>query len=379
MIMNDFESTLCQLKESGNFRYIPDESDEAVIDFSTNDYMGLGARKDLQNRFFQDYDVSELPLSSSAARLLAAHQSAHKNLEQFLGELYGRSVLLYNSGYHANTGSISALAAKDTYVIADRLSHASIIDGVVLSRAPFTRFRHNDYDHLEKLLDANADKYRRILVVTESVFSMDGDACDVDRLVELKRRYSSRCEVILYIDEAHAFGVNGPQGLGLCKESPYYDEVDVIVVTLGKAAASQGAFVAISPVIKDYLINKSRSFIFSTALPPFNSAWTLFVIGELIKMDTERNHLKALCSRLSAGLQEITGQPVVDSHIIPLIVGDAHKAVEVSKALEKKGVKALAIRTPTVPPGTERIRFSLSAAMSAENIDYLLQQLKELL
>lgn len=142
--MGDFELTLYQLRANGNFRSIPDESPEPVLDFSTNDYMGLGLRTDLQQRFMSSPGVSELPLSSSAARLLAARQDAHKSLERFLGELYGRSVLLYNSGYHANTGSISALAAKNTFVIADRLAHASIIDGVVLSRAEFTRYKHND-------------------------------------------------------------------------------------------------------------------------------------------------------------------------------------------------------------------------------------------
>lgn len=379
MIMGDFELTLDQLRANGNFRSIPDESTEPVLDFSTNDYMGLGLRTDLQQRFMSRPGVNELPLSSSAARLLAARQDAHKSLERFLGELYGRSVLLYNSGYHANTGSISALAAKNTFVIADRLAHASIIDGVVLSRAEFTRYKHNDYSHLEKLLEANADKYRRILIVTESVFSMDGDSCDVERLVELKRKYSSRCEVLLYIDEAHAFGVNGPHGLGLCKASPCYEDVDVIVGTFGKAAASQGAFVATSEVLKDYFVNKSRSFIFSTAIPPFNSAWTQFVVEELVSMDAEREHLRRLCSQLSAGLEEISGKPVVSSHIIPLIVGDAHKAVEVSKTLAAKGIKALAIRTPTVPPGTERLRFSVSTAMTPDDISYLLRQLKELL
>lgn len=377
--MGDYELTLNQLRESGNFRSIPKETERTYLDFSTNDYMGLGARIDLQKRFFENLEVQHLPLSSSAARLLAAHQKVHTDLEQYLGELYGREVLLYNTGYHANTGTISALAAKNTFVIVDRLSHASIIDGVVLSRAEFTRFRHNDYTHLEKLLEVNADKYRKILIVTESVFSMDGDTCDVDKLVELKRKFASRCEVLLYIDEAHAFGVNGPHGLGLCKASSCYDEVDVIVGTFGKAAASQGAFVAASSVIKEYLVNKSRSFIFSTALPPFNSAWTQFVLRHLVAMDAEREHLQALCRQLSAGIEAITGAPVVSSHIIPLIVGDAHKAVEVSKKLEEKGVKALAIRTPTVPPGTERIRFSVSAAMTAGDIHFMLQQLKELL
>ncbi len=379
MIMGDFELTLNQLKESGNFRSIPDEPEREYLDFSTNDYMGLGARTDFQEKFFANPEVRNLPLSSSAARLLAPHQKAHTDLEEYLGEFYGRKVLLYNSGYHANTGTISALASKNTYVIADRLSHASIIDGVVLSRAEFTRFKHNDYAHLEKLLEANADKYRRILIVTESVFSMDGDACDVDRLVELKRKFASRCEVLLYIDEAHAFGVNGPHGLGLCKASPCYNEVDLVVGTFGKAAASQGAFVATTPVIKDYLINKSRSFIFSTALPPFNSAWTQFVVSQLVAMDAEREHLQELCRQLSAGIEAITDIRVVTSHIIPLIVGDAHKAVEVSKKLAERGVKALAIRTPTVPPGTERIRFSVSAAMTSDDIQFLLRQLKELL
>ena len=368
-----YSDTLKSLEASGNMRKIPDADGKQCIDFSTNDYMGLGTREDLRTEFFSDPHNRTLPMSSSASRLLASAQREHMLLEQLLSQLYGRDTLFFNSGYHANTGIIPALAAGNAAIIADRLSHASIIDGTILSRAQFTRFRHNDYNHLDSLLKRYSGKYDRLIVITESVFSMDGDRSDITRLVELKRRYP---EVILYIDEAHAFGVLGQGGLGLVQESPLRDEVDVIVGTFGKAAASAGAFAAVSPVIKSYLVNKARSFIFSTALPPLNSAWTRFIIERMVGMESERQHLQHL-SRIMFSFMKPYGA-TEPSHIMPYIVGDAARAVELSNRLLEHGFKALPIRTPTVPAGTERLRFSLSAAMSEADILGLKKVLEEL-
>jgi 8-amino-7-oxononanoate synthase len=368
--MSHFKDVLTNLETAGNLRHIPADDRGDCIDFSTNDYLGLAQRADLQQAFFEDPENRRIPMSSSAARLLAPRQLEHLALEQLMADLYSRDVLLFNSGYHANTGIISAIAASDTYIIADKLSHASIIDGIVLSRAPFNRFPHNDYERLEKLVAANYDKYEQLLVVTESVFSMDGDSADIDALIRIKKRYP---KVMLYVDEAHAFGVLGSQGLGLCHESPDYELVDIVVGTFGKAAASFGAFAAVSPTVKAYLVNKARSFIFSTAISPMNSAWTRFMVSNIIKMESERRHLADLAIKLS----KVLNNPA-PSHIAPLIVGDAHRAVALSTQLLKLGYKALPIRTPTVPAGTERLRFSLSAAMTSENIDGLAKALASL-
>lgn len=369
MSMTGFSEILADLERTGNLRRLPeDSSGSRCVDFSTNDYMGLAVRADLRKKFFDTADNHDIPMSSSASRLLASCQKEHVALERLLGELYGRDVLLFNSGYHANTGIISSIGASGTLIVADKLSHASIIDGMVLSRAPFVRYRHNDYGHLERILEKSADQYERVLVVTESVFSMDGDMSDLPRLVEIKKRFP---KVMLYVDEAHAFGVCGSNGLGY---SAPFGDVDIIVGTFGKAAASSGAFAAVSREVKDYLVNKARSFIFSTALSPMTSAWTRFMVETLVGMDEERRHLACLAERLGHGMN-LNGTP---SHILPLIVGDAAKAVEMSRDLERKGYKALPIRTPTVPAGTERLRFSLSAAMTRDDIDGLVETLKNL-
>lgn len=374
---------LQHLKDAGDYRSIPLETKGDVVDFSTNDYMGIAADGELRERFFADPAARNLPMSSSASRLLASRQIDYFNLETFLRLLYGkycggdRAALLFNSGYHANTGLVSSLAADDTYIIADRLVHASIIDGIVLSRAPFTRFRHNDYSHLEQLIERHKDEKKKILVIVESVYSMDGDSADIERLIEIRRRYP---QVMLYVDEAHAFGVRGPRGLGLVAASSAPQEVDVIVGTFGKAAGSMGAFAITSGSVREFLVNTARSFIFSTALPPMQAAWTRFALGALLSAERRRAHLQWLAEKLQKVLQKYSTAPVAVSHIQPLVIGDSRKVVELShKLLNIYGLKALPIRRPTVPPGTERLRISLSASLNGREIEELDRALADLL
>jgi 8-amino-7-oxononanoate synthase len=254
-------------------------------------------------------------------------------------------------------------------ILADKLVHASIIDGIVLSRAKFLRFAHNDLNALARLLEKNASNFERILVVVESVYSMDGDQCDIDKLIDLKEQYPN---VMLYVDEAHAFGVLGTHGLGLVHSNPRRDSVDVIIGTLGKAAASSGAFVATTAEIREYLVNRARSFIFSTAIPPIVCRWSRFMIEKIITMDKEREALHQLTVETAKILSpySTTGE-IAPSHIMPMIIGDAVRTVEISKRLLENGVKVLPIRTPTVPPGTERLRFSLSASLTTSDLQCL--------
>ncbi len=366
---NEYANILSALKESGNFRTIPSGNEgPEIIDLSSNDYLGLASKPHLQEEFLSEAHNRLLPFTSSASRLLAASQDEYTRLETLLGELYGRKALLFNSGYHANTGLISSLAQPaGTLIVADKLVHASIIDGIVLSKAPFIRYRHNDLNHLERILQKEAGNYTRILVAAESVYSMDGDRADIEGLIGIKHKYPN---VILYIDEAHAFGVEGQNGLGLCRDAAGYDEIDVVVGTFGKACASMGAFCALSPTLKDYAVNRARSFIFSTALPPISVAWTKRMIETFMEMDTERAHLNALGKRLCAILQPLSpSHPVTASHIQPLVLGSSEKALQISARLLDEGFKVLPIRTPTVPPGTERLRISLSASLTFDDID----------
>ncbi len=378
--VNSYRDINESLRSSGNFRSIPADrtASDAMVDLSSNDYLGLAEMPELQEEFFADAANRTIPMTSSASRLLAGRQREYSSLESLLESLYQRPALLFNSGYHANTGLIPALAqGAETLIVADKLVHASIIDGIVLSKAKFTRFRHNDLAHLERILAKEAVNFERIIIAVESVYSMDGDRADIEALAAIKRQYPAS---LLYVDEAHAFGVEGEQGLGLCRSSQSYGDVDVVVGTFGKACASMGAFAAVSADIKDYLVNRSRSFIFSTALPPISAAWSEYMLRRFLTMDDRRRHLRMLGEQLHSYLQPLSPDyTITPSHIQPLILGDPERAVAVSRKLRDEGFIVLPIRTPTVPPGTERLRISLSAALTLDQIDRFGEVLKRIL
>lgn len=354
--MSFYSDTIESLRASANLRTIPDDTTTSdLIDLSSNDYLGLGTDHELKNQFFNS--LTEIPaMSASASRLLAAGQKEFYALETLLSDLYGRSVLLFNSGYHANVGAVSSFAKGKCLIVADKLVHASIIDGMILSKARFERFRHNDVTHLRSILERHASDFDRVLIICESIYSMDGDIAPLEAIIESKTPNS-----LLYVDEAHAFGVMGRNGLGLAADMK---GVDIIVGTLGKAIASAGAFIAMrDDVLKKYLINSARSFIFSTSIPPINCAWSRYVIERLEHMEPLRDNLR----KLSNTLGKILGL-TSPTHIQPLIVGDSAKALAQSEHLRSNGFKVLPIRTPTVPVGTERLRFSLSANLNVNQL-----------
>ncbi|MDE6310562.1 MAG: 8-amino-7-oxononanoate synthase [Muribaculaceae bacterium] len=362
------ERELAALKADGRFRKIADQDTAAdLIDLSSNDYLGLAARADLHDAFL-DSEAARLPLSASASRLLAAKQSAFGSLERTLEDAYGRGrrALLFNSGYHANTGTIAALCGPNTIIIADKLVHASIIDGMKLSGARFERFRHNDTAHLRRLLEKAVREGLQPLIIVESVYSMDGDYAPLEEIAQLKSKLAP--DGLLYVDEAHAVGVEGDAGLGLANT---VNGVDVIIGTFGKALASVGAYAIVEPYMRDWLVNRSRSLIFSTALPPMQVAWTEFMFKTARAMDSERKHLRELSTRLGEILYRNGATDDAPGHIRPLITGDPVRAVKLSEALLREGFNVLPIRRPTVPPGTDRLRFSLSAALDIEQLKRL--------
>ena len=372
----EYSQVLDNLRNTGNFRSCPsDRLNSGVIDLSSNDYLGL-SRYSLADFAETEPQLLHLPMSSVASRLLAACQEPYSLLENDLAEIFRRPALIFNSGYHANTGIVSALADRDTIIFADRLVHASIIDGIILSRSKFQRFAHNDFDELERLV-ASAPAEKRKLIIVESRYSMDGDSADIERLINIKKAYAN---ILLYVDEAHSFGAEGAGGQGITMSSSDPDAVDVIIGTFGKALASYGAFAAVSPVIKDFLINRARSFIFSTAISPLQVEWSRIMIGKMKEMDDERLHLQKISRRLYEILSSHSSTPpAAISHIQALIVGDAARAVEISLRLRESGIVALPIRTPTVPAGTERIRFSLSASNSLADLELLNEALNKIL
>lgn len=360
-----YQEILEKFRDENRLREIPEERAlSGRIDLSGNDYLGLAVRCDeFKEDFLCKCDAS---FSSSASRLLSARQHHYSELEDLLATLYGRPALLFNSGYHANVGCISALNLPGTLFLCDKLIHASVIDGILLSGAQWARWRHNDIGNLRRLINKHRGETERIIVVAESIYSMDGDLAPLKELVELKREFP---EIILYLDEAHAFGVRGTRGLGLAEEENLIEDVDILIGTFGKACASAGAFVITSPILHSFMINCARSFIFSTALPPLNAAWTREMVVKITKMRKEREYLKDISKDFRNFISRITGsENSSGSQIVPLLIGDAGKAMKIASLLREEGIDALPIRRPTVPPGGERIRFSLNASLSSSDL-----------
>lgn len=376
--MKDYPSLLVALEAAGQLRRLPAIEHEKgqirtgerwLLNLSSNDYLGLAARRDLQEAFRAEQGANDLPFSSSSSRLLTGNFKAYTQLETLLAGRFGReAALVFNSGYHANTGILPALADKQTLILADKWVHASLIDGIRLSGAPFSRYKHNDYGQLERLLVKEAAAYEQVIVVTESIFSMDGDKADLGRLVGLKKRFPN---LLLYVDEAHAVGVRGATGLGLAEEENCIEAIDLLVGTFGKALASMGAYVVCSRVIRDYLVNTMRPLIFSTALPPVQIAWTRFLFERLPEFAAERDRLCAVSRMLRKGLAGKGGE-ISDSHIVPYILGTNERCIATAEQLQRKGFYCLPVRPPTVPKGTSRIRFSLTADTSEADIQALL-------
>lgn len=374
--MSRISEILSALAAEQRLRFIAEPPDKPFLDLSSNDYLGLAQRHtDLMEEFTDRFH--DAAFTSSASRLLSTNQKYHFLLESFLARLYGKDALLFNSGYHANVGCIGALTLPSTLFLCDKLIHASVIDGLRIAGAEFKRFPHNDISKLRKMLEKEVRHFERIIVVAESIYSMDGDLAPLKELVELKRYYPT---MLLYVDEAHAFGVRGARGLGLCEEYSIIEQTDILVGTFGKAAASVGAFAIIDKELKSLFINTARPFIFSTALPPVNVAWSLLMTEKISHMSESRQHLSELSAFFSRELSDITGCPTgSSSQIIPLITGDAALAINIAQKLRDKGYLALPIRRPTVPPGGERIRFSLSAGMDMDKLYEVLKTLKEIL
>lgn len=383
--MDRYASQLETLAHNGNLRRLPEMEPQglylvrdgvSMLNLSSNDYLGLADNVALKSEFLQTLNPQTCRFSSTSSRLLTGNYPAYTRLEKRLAQLYGaESALVFNSGYHANSGILPAVTDNRSLILADKLVHASIVDGIGLSKARCIRYRHNNYEQLERLVAENADQYERIFIVTESIFSMDGDESDLPRLVTLKRQYP---QVYLYLDEAHAFGVRGELGLGCAEEQGVVGDIDFLVGTFGKAAASMGAFVICSETMKQYLVNTMRPLIFTTALPPVNLEWTLFIVNKICDMQERREHLAQIGRRVREVLNPLNGDIVSSSHIIPYVLGESERAVEVALRLQHEDFYLLPVRPPTVPRGTSRLRISLNAECSDSDIDRLITTLQHI-
>jgi 8-amino-7-oxononanoate synthase len=355
-------------------------ADSRYLNLAGNDYLGLAGNRKLVKEFYSglaaDNCLELYGPGSGASRLMTGNHAGYRQLEEQLAELYAADrTLIFNSGYHINIGLLPALAEKGDLILADKLCHASLIDGMRLSRARVIRYPHLDYDRVEELLKKNRDQYTTIFLVTESIFSMDGDCADLGLLVRLKEQYNA----VLYVDEAHAVGVRGRNGLGVAEEQGVAEQVNLLVGTFGKAWAGQGAFVACSQTVYDSLVNTARSLIFTTALPPVNILWLNFLLPRIKKMTAEREQLLRLGRRLRILLQEQGLDTSGDSQIVPVMIGNSAKAVAAAEQLRQHGFWIQAVRPPTVPQGTSRLRLSVSAAMSDQQLAPLPQLIANVL
>ena len=373
--MDAFKQQLEQLSAQNQYRSIPDLVHQGryimrenckMLNMSSNDYLGLASNENLRQSFLQQYGDNFPSFTSSSSRLLTGNFPVYTDLEQLIAQRFQReSVLLFNSGYHANLGILPALTTTKSLILADKLVHASMIDGIRLSQCEFFRYRHNDYEHLKNLLEKNAGKFDRTFIVTESVFSMDGDVVDLNYLVQLKKQFPN---TYLYVDEAHAIGVYGKNGLGIAERANVIADIDLLVGTFGKALASMGAYVVCDQILKECLINQMRPLIFSTALPPFNVAWTHFIFERLPQLSKERTHLEQLSAFLRQEVEHRTQIMPSQTCIVPYILGENEATLAKAKALQEQGYYCLPIRPPTVPKGTSRIRLSLTADMTMDEV-----------
>lgn len=385
--MVDLKDWLNQQREKGGLRSLrpvirrgkgrltlAGDDGRELIDFSSNDYLALAEHPALIAAAQQA--LGQFGTGSGASRLMSGDLAVHHELEETVARLKGKeAALTFGSGYMANTGIIPALVTRHDLIFSDRLNHASIHDGCRLSGARLVRFRHNDLNHLEDLLKEKRGTGTPLIVV-ESIYSMDGDRCPLRELVELKERFGC----LLMVDEAHATGVFGTNGGGVIEEDGVSGGVDLAMGTFGKALGSYGAYVAGNREMIEYLLNRARSFIFSTALPPSVAAASLAAVQLVRQEPNLRRELHGKIDYFKGLLR--TGGYSADlgpSQIIPIQVGESRAALNKADLLRKQGVFAMAVRPPTVPDGTARLRFSITRHHSTADLAQAAKALLEIM
>jgi 8-amino-7-oxononanoate synthase len=340
-----------RLDRGGLRRRAAEPTPAGALSFCSNDYLGLAARP-----------APPAPSGAGASRLLAGERDEHRRLEGALATWLGtEDALVFTSGYAANLGTLAALAGPGDLIVSDALNHASIIDGARLSRARVAVFPHNDTGAVARLLAERSEAHAWVAV--ESYFSMDADGPDLAALRVLCDAHGAG----LLVDEAHAMGILGPSGRGRCAEAGVMP--DVLVGTLGKAFGGQGAFAAGRTVLRDWLWNRARSFVFSTGLAPVSAVSALRSLQEIIERPELAAHVAAMSARLRAGLAGAGARALGFGHVVPVLLGPPAPALRLAERLRARGVGVHAIRPPTVPVGTARIRFTVTAQHSAADVD----------
>lgn len=349
----------------------------SYVDFASNDYLGLASDHRIAAAAVDALGANGT--GSPASRLISGNHASHEELERCIASFKGtEAALLFTSGYAANLGAIPALVKKGDVVYTDKLNHASLIDGCRLSRAEVRIFPHRDIAALRQMLAADTG-FRRKMIVVDSVFSMDGDLFPLDELAEVAEESGTWT----YVDDAHATGVLGERGTGSIEHFGVDGRIDVVMGTLGKALGTSGAFIAGSKTLVEFLLNRARSFIFTTASPPAIAAATIEAIRIVQDEPWRRDKLRANAERLRSALSEFLPEHCLESsfspHILPVVVGSSARVVQVGTELQNRGFIVGVVRPPTVPPGTSRLRISSSAAHTEEQVDGLARHLTQIL
>jgi len=379
----DLEQELAKLREDSLFRELKSVTGvlnewveikgKRLLNLSSNNYLGIAGHPLLKAAAIQA--VQQLGCGATSARLIVGNYELYDQVEKDLAQFKDtEAALIFNSGYTANLGIIPALAGRGDIIISDKINHASIIDGIRLSGAEFLRYKHTDMADLERCLK-KAEGYRRKLIITDSVFSMDGDLAPLPAIVELKEKYGA----VLMIDEAHGSGIFGENGRGLAEFYKVTDRVEITMGTLGKAFGCSGAYVAGRKVLIDYLRNKARSFIFTTGLPPSVLASVQAALQVLQQESWRREEVlsKAAWVRkelTEAGFELLNSQ----SQIIPILVGGNAATLEFSNRLFDVNILAMAVRPPTVPLNAARLRLTVMATHSNEELAWAVKHLKKI-
>jgi 8-amino-7-oxononanoate synthase len=342
-----------------------------VLAFASNDYLGLANHPQLIEAAAEG--ARRWGVGAGASHLVSGHSAVHEALEKELARFVGcEAALVFSTGYMANIAVVPALLGRGDEIFADRLNHASLVDGALLSRASLSRYAHNDMEALADMLDAS--DARRKLIVTDAVFSMDGDIAPLSRLLELAGHH----DAWLLIDDAHGFGVLGPQGRGSLAAAALHSDRIILMGTLGKAAGVSGAFVAGNRALIEWLVQKARPYIFTTAMPPMLAHVLLSSLELIENADDRRRHLNALIVRFREGMASYAKRLMPSSTPIqPIVIGDNAETLAIAAGLIERDIWTPAIRPPTVPVGSARLRVSLSAAHSLAQVDQLTAALCE--
>lgn len=387
MIMSDklkfIEEKVEQLKEEGVYRKLPvnygpcenviELNGRKVVNLSSNNYLGLASHprvKEASKAALEKYGVG-----AGSVRTIVGNQDLLEELEALLARFKEEeAVMLFQSGLNCNIGTIQAIVEKGDLIISDALNHASIIDGVRLSKADKAVYKHNDMDDLERILKEKREAYRNVLIITDGVFSMDGDLAPLPKIVELAKKY----DCLTYVDDAHGSGVLGRSGRGTIDHFGLHGEIDFIVGTLSKAIGVVGGYVATKAIVKEWLLHRARPLLFSTALPPAATAATIESVKMLMESEEHTNKLWDNARYFKSHLEELGFDiGISETPITPVMIGGESKTMEFSKALLDEGVFVSGIVFPTVPKGKGRCRVMISASHTKEDLDTAIAAFKK--